>query len=238
MEYFGHKDVMRKILIFKMPNRIINAIDIFDTFTNFFKSESAPQVDIPICLYDRHGCSEPYIYFNTEQLSRTKELKGVLETIRKTNPVQVWDYSKANIEILKEHGIVATFIPIITNEIQLNRLRSWQTEALYDVGFCGSPSPRRQAIIDQLKAAGLRVHYLQNIHGDARDQELAKCRVLINIHYGDDFKIFELARCEPWLQLGVPVISEQSYDDDDRCTNVPYEKLVETTIHCLNTLKS
>lgn len=222
----------------EMPNRVICITSTCDTFVNFFKSDKAPQVDIPIYVYDRYGCNEPYVYFNTEQLSRTKELQDVIETIRKTNPVQVWDYSKTNIDILKQHGIDATFISIISDETYLNKLRSWRTEILYDVGFCGSSSPRRQLIIDQLKSAGLTVRFIENIHGDARDQELAKCRVLINIHYGDDFKIFELARCEPWLRVGVPVISEHSLDDDDRCINVSYEKLAETTIHHLNTLKS
>jgi len=213
-----------------MPNHVICSVTSCDTFTNFFRSPKAPQAVVPIYVYDRKGHTGPFIYFNPEQLTRPCQVHEVVELIRTTKPIEVWDYSKINIEILKQYGIHASCIPIQSPEPYLAKLRAWRTEILYDVGFCGALGDRREKILNELRAAGLRVHFLINIGGDARDEQLAKCKVMINIHFTDHYKIFELARCEPWLAIGVPVISENSLDNDSRCINVAYDDLVKTTV--------
>jgi hypothetical protein len=213
-----------------MPNTVICTVETCDTFVHFFRSKNSPQVALPIYIYTRTGQQSPFIYFNTEQLTRTKELSDVVAAIQQSKPAEVWDYSRVNVELLKSHGIDAKHVPICSEEGYLSKLRSWRTEILYDVGFCGSPSPRRNKIIDELKATTLRILFLCKESGDARDRELAKCKVLINIHYADDYKLFEVARCEPWLAMGVPVITEHSLDNDDRCINVDYNDLVKTVI--------
>ena len=73
-----------------------------------------------------------------------------------------------------------------------------------------------------------------NIFGEERDIELSKCKVLINIHHSDDYKIFESARCEPWLSIGVPVVSECSLDNDPRCMNMLYDDLIKTVDNLLS----
>jgi hypothetical protein len=60
----------------------------------------------------------------------------------------------------------------------------------------------------------------------------------MNIHYGDTYNVFESARCEPWLKVGVPVISETSLDNDPRCISVDYDRLVETAISTLERIKN
>jgi hypothetical protein len=185
---------------------------------------------VPIYIYDRKGLTQPFIYFNSEQLTRVKQLADVVELIKTAKPIEVWDYSKVNVEILKLQGIQATWIQIQSPEYYLARLRSWRTEILYDIGFCGILGPRRQKILDELKEAGLRVLILNTVGGDVRDQQLAKCKVILNIHYGEDYQLFESARCEPWLAIGVPVISETSLDNDKRCINVAYDDLVKTAV--------
>ena len=85
----------------------------------------------------------------------------------------------------------------------------------------------------ELKKCGKKVNIV-TLWGDDRDKELAKCKVIINIHYEDNYKIFESARCEPWLKLGIPVISEKSLDDDSRCIVSEYDSLIQTIIEYLD----
>ena len=169
-----------------------------------------------------------YIYFNSEQLTRTSELNLLLERIQTRKPKEIWDYSRKNVDILNEKNVMnIRHINIQSPKWYTDQLKSYRIRMLYDVGFCGTLSLRRLHILNQLKEKGLTVCII-NTWGNERDRSLACCRTLINIHYGDDYKIFESARCEPWLSI-MPVISENSLDNDDRCINVPYDELVMTT---------
>ena len=76
------------------------------------------------------------------------------------------------------------------------------------------------------------------LFGEERDKELAACRIHLNIHCEEDYQLFESARCELWLQVGVPIISENSLDNDSRCINIPYENMVETTIQLIQDMQS
>jgi hypothetical protein len=91
-------------------------------------------------------------------------------------------------------------------------------------------------ILQGLRDAGITVNIVTSF-GNTRDRELSKCRVILNIHYADDYSIFESVRCEPWLYIGTPVISENSWENDSHAINVPYDQLVERTIEVLKTLR-
>jgi hypothetical protein len=204
----------------------------FDIFINFLQSDLSPFRTAPVAL--QCASSVPYIYFNTEQMTREESLKELLTFFKIKRPLEVWDYSLENIKILEKEGVHARHVPL--------QCPSWYTEKLkgfrsgkceYDVGFCGWMSERRNQILTKLKELGLRVNIVQG-YGDYRDKELAKCRVLLNIHYSTSYNIFEQSRCVPWMNLGVTIISEDSLDNDPRIINVKYESLVETTVSVLN----
>ena len=205
----------------------------FDVFMYFIESELSPTRDIPIGL--NIDSKEDYIFYNTEQLTRPHQLQQVLDKINLSRPKEVWDYSKANCEILKNHNIDALHIPLDSPEWYLNKLKGF-INIQYDVGFCGEFSQRRISILDGLEKAGVSVQRITDF-GEVRDQKLASCRVILNIHFDDDYLIFESCRCEPWLKLGAAVISEKSLDDDPRCIICEYDSLIETTINYLNNLK-
>ena len=56
---------------------------------------------------------------------------------------------------------------------------------------------------------------------------IGKAKILLNIHYNEEYKIFESIRCEPWMACGLTVVSESSLDDSTRCIHVPYKELVD-----------
>lgn len=191
------------------------------------------------------------IVYNTEQLTIPRILTKILKLMAPSAPLvpkvqlweplvpqvqlweplvpklQLWDYSMANIRILANHGIIAKYVPLKTTGQYLEKLQRFNTcTKLYDIGFNGTISPRRKTILDQL-ATQFSVLIVTS-WGDTRDLELAQCRVLVNIHFDTDYMIFESARCEPWLSVGVPVISELSIENDERCILTTYDGFLKT----------
>ena len=206
----------------------------FDTFIYFIESPDAPPTSKEIYL----GTSPPVgfegILYNTEQLTIPRYLEKILETIRANPGLELWDYSQVNIKILYEHGAFVKFIPLSSPTWYVEKLKMFRAVYsrngfAYDIGFSGSPSPRREDVLSGLRNAGFNVLHT-TAWGEERDRELSKCRVLINIHYSEQHKIFETARCEPWLQVGVPIISELSIENDSRCILTPYFDFVYTVI--------
>jgi glycosyltransferase involved in cell wall biosynthesis len=207
-----------------------------DNFINFLESDLSPERDLPIVLL---YCSEEklppsFIYYNTEQLSsKTNSIKinSIIQLIKKHNVKEVWDYSKVNIDLFKQHSITAKYVPLQTPKWYSNKLLEFRKRGIeYDVGFCGTPSPKREFILKQLEEKGLKVNRINGLFGDKKDEELAKCKILINIHWEDDCTTFESGRCDAWLSIGVPIVSENSLDNDIRCINVEYHQLVSKVV--------
>lgn len=205
----------------------------YDTFFYFLESELSPTTHFPIYL--NYGEDDGnYIYYNTEQLTVPHYLEKAKTTIKRTNPKEVWDFSEANCEILRQNGIQAIYVPLKSPDWYISMLKSFQCKE-YDVGFAGTLNERRLYILDALEKEGVVVHKITDF-GEERDKKLASCRILLNIHYSEEYNIFESNRCEPWLQCGIPVISEKSLDDDPRCIVSDYTSLIETTLRYLRNL--
>ena len=200
----------------------------FDTFINFIES---PEVQTQKEIY--LGTTLPLgfegILYNTEQLTIPRNLELILDSIRGTPGLEVWDYSQVNVRILSEKNACAKFVPLHSPKWYVEKLRMFRTihsQFKYDIGFSGSPSSRREAILCGLRTKFSVLH--TTAWGDERDKELSSCRILVNIHYSTEHQIFETARCEPWLQLGVPIISELSVENDSRCILTTYDGFVDT----------
>jgi len=220
-----------------------------DTFINYLLSELAPYSEIPIFISLKGDTpTHPYILFNTEQLTRTDMLNIILNINKSNPPVEIWDYSAVNVDILNVHNIKAKYLSVVSPKWYVDLLKTWRTSFTHDIGFSGWPSQRRLTILNKLinrtitinnnghsETRRITCNFVQK-WGNERDQDLAKCRILINIHCDNDYKVFESARCEPWLQINVPVVSETSLDNDSRCINVDYDDLVDTTVTILNKL--
>jgi len=205
---------------------------------DFLKAAESPERTLPIHI-GNSAITERVILYNVEQLTRADELLKLLKTAVNPFVKEVWDYSAENCKILASKGIVARHVPLVSPAAYVQQIKDLRKDVLYDIGFCGftqSRADRRQAILNKMRDAGLSVHFV-NKFGLERDKELAKCRVILNIHFAEDYKIFEQVRCDVWLRAGVPVISETSLDDDPRCINVPYNSLVDTCVRVLNTLR-
>lgn len=213
---------------------------IADAFVEFLLSDLSPPRTLPIIT--NHYCKPltagPFIFYNTEQLTVPKMLGEVLARVRKPDIVEVWDYSQINVDILKEAGVQARLVPVQTTPQRIAHLKTMMASQPqdFDCGFCGVAPDRRLKLVKELSARGVKVLLMTTTYGPERDKMLARCKFQLNIHQTDDHQVFESIRCDPWLHAGQPILSETSLDDDPRCMNVAYEKLVEAAVQLKQTI--
>ncbi|HTP27208.1 MAG TPA: hypothetical protein VMK12_16340, partial [Anaeromyxobacteraceae bacterium] len=123
---------------------------------------------------------------------------------------EVWDYSARNASRYSELGLASPRVVPIGYVSELARiLRSAQEDI--DVLFYGSLCDRRKAILDALRARGLRVESVFGVYGSARDELIARSKIVLNLHLYEA-KVFEIVRVSYLLANGRCVVSERGAD--------------------------
>lgn len=233
------------------PPVVTFAYNTFDYFVNYLLGWQSPErkhvIAVGTHIDKQH---EPCILYNTEQMTCARHREHIVQRLQQGDVVEVWDYSAYNVDVLsgllRKHGdaglasITVRHVPLRVVGPQLRRLKAFNALVPgkeYDVGFCGTPSVRRDQMLHFLQTQGISVHRV-NAFGEQRDRELCKCRIILNIHHNDEYKVFESLRCEPWLALEIPVISEECVDNDRRCTITEYYDLPRVIMNTLHALKT
>ena len=172
-----------------------------------------------------------FYVLNTEQNTRNN---GFLQSIIDLpNEIQIIDYSKENIKYLNDNNITKSTIYI---PYQVNTNEILNLEKTYDIAMIGLKSERRQYIFDEI---GLKkdINEIKGF-GISRDVILMKHKILINIHYDDDYNIFEQFRCNRCILNKMIVITETSdlseYELKDYLIMCDYDEIVEKTIEVIN----
>lgn len=180
---------------------------------------------------------ENNIILNLSQCSRKHicdHFKFILE-----KGYKVIDCSMSNVKLcgnFKNH----IYIPYQLKEketIFLKNMLSQQKK--HDVCFVGTLSPRRKKILEDLKKSGVDIVILENIYGHERDAKISECRILLNIHFDVDHKVYESLRCDRWSLNGMMLVTEESifefYNETEELITVTnYENLKNKTIEVLN----
>jgi Rps23 Pro-64 3,4-dihydroxylase Tpa1-like proline 4-hydroxylase/peroxiredoxin/GT2 family glycosyltransferase len=133
----------------------------------------------------------------------------------------VWDYSRNNIAELARRGITDVTMCGVGYMPELTRIAKADYEDI-DVLFIGSMHERRQHIIDELKQRGLRVEVIQDMYGKARDDMIARSKVILNVHL-QPANVFEIVRVSYMLANSKCVVSEVG---DDKQLEGPFDKAV------------
>jgi hypothetical protein len=162
---------------------------------------------------------------NTEQLSR----KFYRDFISHFHPyIHRVDYSEGNLMYLPE-GTHRVYLPYQYHlrEIQYEKIEKDKGICMIDPGN----SPRRKAILDALAAEGIQVDLIKGF-GEERDKELYRHKILINIHYAEDYMVFEELRCNRAIFNRMVVVSELSVNDSfyifrNHLIVAPYQQMVE-----------
>jgi hypothetical protein len=184
-----------------------------------------------------------YYFINTEQLSRTKYLTNITNI---NNNISILDYSLSNINLIPNKHINKYFLPYSYNNNEINKLKLFlQIPKIYDVLIMPPLSPHRQFIVVELLKKNINIKVFGG-YGDIRDKEIARTKFLLNIHYDNNYTIFEHIRCNRWLYASHLVISEESSNLDNNFKQLfknnliisSYDNLVNTIITSVHNYNS
>ena len=176
---------------------------------------------------------------NTEQLTKEEWSSYIKNVVMKSNlPLTLFDYSIGNVEHLKKIcSYPSVLLPYKEYDEECNRLKFLlaTTPKEYDLAFIGN-GQRREDKINELRAQGLKIYHIDGKWLDDRDREVAKCRALLNLHFSEEFLIFEEIRCNRWMSAGLPVLTEDSLYFDATafkpCISVSFDKIVPVALLC------
>lgn len=165
------------------------------------------------------------IFLNVEHLTECIRMNHIVDLIRKG--ISIADFSSVNIKLIKMYAfendiclknIAFYHLPYQFNVEEQKRLRVCPTEYEYDIGVInaipkidGNFENIRTTLWDKLKKTNLRI---KNILGwkNERDELINKCKIILNIHNFDCFKIFEHVRCDRLVFSNKLVLSQVSLD--------------------------
>ncbi|TDR31007.1 hypothetical protein [Hydromonas duriensis] len=138
----------------------------------------------------------------------------------------VWDYNLRNIESLKKagihdiHHVPMSFVP------EMCRAPKVEQQDI-DVLFYGIINERRAAILQAMRNKGLKLVTTEDsgwMAGEKRDELIARSKIVLNMHFFDVARVFEIARVSYLLANSKAVVSEiapnTDIDDDIRAAVV------------------
>ena len=184
-------------------------------------------------------------FLNTEPLSSSNNLEIVKKIVKQYPNLKIYDYSRANIEILTEIGVQAQLLEYICTKDEISYLSNLyqSTPKTFDYGYItyGNTSTnnldsivtlRRKKVVAHLMERGFSVHIISG-WGHERDVELAKCKTILNIH-STNSKNFEHIRCDRLLAAGFNILSEESIGvlPTENLKLIPYHKFFQGQKYC------
>lgn len=186
---------------------------------------------LPDILLHQEQWHSFFYVLNTEQNTRNNIFLQYI--IDLPNEIQIIDYSKENIKYLNDNNIIKSIIYI---PYQVNSNEILNFNKTYNIAMIGLKSERRQYIFDEIESQN-KINEI-NGFGTIRDVILMKHKILINVHYGNDYKIFEQFRCNRCILNKMIVITETSdlseYELKDYLIICDYDEIVEKTIEVIN----
>lgn len=154
------------------------------------------------------------VIFNFEQLASPSPI--IADTYRPW--LRHWlvaDYHRLNIEWLqREHGgsQVALELPLVPGPSVAFRPELPATGEV-DVLFFGTLNPRRDALLAELRAAGLTVEVVQGAYAQELTPAIKRARLVLHAHYYEA-GLFPVARILQPVAQGVPIVCETSVHSD------------------------
>jgi hypothetical protein len=177
------------------------------------------------------------IILNTEQLSN--EIGSWNQNLLFwLGRFQAWDYNQKNIEYVSKFGLRKPKLLQLGYHKNLESI-DHNTNQDIDVLFYGSLNPRRQLILNELSARGIKTKILHGIYGRDRDYWISRSKIVLNLHFYQS-QILEIVRCF-YLMINkkavVCEINSTTVVDPslrEAITGGPYEALVDVCVDLLS----
>ena len=176
------------------------------------------------------------LVYNMEYLHDSSPLwdKGYFTTLKNN---KVLDFSRSNVEYLKNLGIVAEYLPYGMLKEKCTHPR---TEKPIDVLFIGSTHfERREKILKDLKSK-CNLVVAKGIYGKDLEKLIDSSKVHLNMHHAEGQPL-ETVRINQLLSRNSNIVSEKGSDRElntlyeNSLTFSPYCSIVESCLHALNT---
>ena len=183
-------------------------------------------------------------YLNTEPLNLDCRMLYIKQNVAIYPDMKIYDYSLANIDLIKKAGIKNECIhfPYLfnVNEYKLLKQLKQENQEIYDFGMICSYGdtvkpvglinpPRRNKVLQTLVKHGFKINIIKGF-GRSRDTELAKCKIILNIHgqfisdtTDESCTIFEHIRCDRLLYSGYTILSEESLPIEKNWPNLHFK---------------
>jgi hypothetical protein len=157
------------------------------------------KINIPI-----HNIKSKIFVINTEQLSHNRYINFLIK-YSKSN-INILDYSKENIDIFNNKYYLNNiyYLPYIYNKNEILNI-----EKINDICCIYSSNKYRLNIINKIK----NIKYIDAFY-EERDKILFSYKILINISYNLEYKIFEVIRCYRCLFNKMIIISDHKYNEN------------------------
>jgi hypothetical protein len=168
---------------------------------------------------------------NTEQMTRIKYRTAMTRLLDKG--YKIIEYSEENVCLLCEHKYPEkqiTFIPYQVNPKELTAVVPKTNGSC----FIGCLSPRRQRILQKIGNVNIVKGW-----GAQRDIHLFTHKIMVNIHFNEDYRINEQLRINRCIFNRIIVVSERSVHDELLYLNkyivfCDYDKIPDTVTNIMN----
>jgi predicted O-methyltransferase YrrM len=199
--------------------------------SNWFSESGETNIIFGAELIDISAIPSNSIVYNLEQPSHPN--MSQVRRLVKESGCTVWDYSQRAVEEWRAAGQEKVFHVPIGYTPNLTRIPRSSTQDT-DVAFFGWMTPRRTALLEELKKAGLKVYASSACYGGGRDNIVSRSKVCLNLHH-DGRDRFEVVRCSYYMANSCCIVTEVSSDDDEYqdlrgLSLAPYRLLLDTLI--------
>lgn len=176
-----------------------------------FEKEFVPNDEDIYILICVHSCKtqmpKNYIVYQVEQFDASfvkwKSYKNILD-----GAIMILDYSISNIKKLytqdRMNRVVWTPMWKFNDDIELHNHKK-----IIDVCFIGTITARRSKILNLLSLK-YKIFFANHLKQIAFWEAIAKSKIILNMHAGDNYTILEMGRICRLIGSNVPIVSEIS----------------------------
>lgn len=169
----------------ELGHSVESALDTFsDSATNIVFGAQMLEMDVISRL------PPSTIVYNFEQIRGATLLKPGLAYAAAN--FKIWDYSEGNLDVWKKLNADCRVVPVGYAE-PLTRIPKAPVQDI-DVLMYGAPGPDRLDAFHHLCHSGLKTVFVCGLYGKARDELIARSKLIVNINLYTAKKIFEVVR--------------------------------------------
>jgi hypothetical protein len=196
-----------------------------------------------ILFKDLEKFPDDTIIYNLEQL-RGLTLDQTVDQLKPhfkycATRFKIWDYSMANLETWRCLNATNVYIVPVGYAPILSRITKAQHQDL-DVLLYGTAGRNRLDVFQELSLSGLTVMFVSGLYGTARDNLIARSKLVLNINLYERAKIFEIVRVSYLLANRKAVIAGEdpdTYVEEDIRGGIKFSPLKEIVANCYSLIE-